>query len=233
MAPNSGACSRIRTRRPAWPKASAVVSPPRPPPTMMIGRSTPPTFSPPLHADPLDLPFELDARRIPDARPHRLTERLDVGGAGGAPVDEEVAMQLRDLGGPHRQAAASRGVDEPPGFVTGRILESRAAGPALDRLGGFAAFGDFIHLGSDDGRIARRSLEERFGEDHVLWHAAIAIAVAHFAVVEDAGVAAAVNASRCDQHVLGLAAVGAAVHAQRAADRARNAAEKRQSGDGG
>src|SRR5215468_3265748 len=116
MAPNAGACSRMRTRRPARPSASAVVNPPRPPPTMMIGRSAPPTFSPPLHADPLDLPFELDARGFPHAQPHHLAERLDVGGAGAAPVDEEVAMQLGDLGGPYRQAAASGGVDELPCF---------------------------------------------------------------------------------------------------------------------
>src|ERR1700726_3585301 len=41
MAPNSGACSRMRTHRPARPRASAVVSPPRPPPTMTIA-SLPP-----------------------------------------------------------------------------------------------------------------------------------------------------------------------------------------------
>src|SRR5260370_29354025 len=113
MAPNSGGCSRMRPWRPARPKASAVVNPPRPPPTMMIGGSAPPiqtsscprlsrasmsffrrirkqgvdgrdirAFTPvfdgllhghddverslphasilPLHADPLDLPFERD-----------------------------------------------------------------------------------------------------------------------------------------------------------------------------
>ena len=41
------------------------------------------------------------------------------------------------------------------------------------------------------------------------------------------------TARAVDQHVLGLAAVGAAVHAQRAADRARNAAHERQPGDAG
>ena len=43
----------------------------------------------------------------------------------------------------------------------------------------------------------------------------------------------AVDAARLDQHVLGLAAIGAAVHAQRAADRAGNAAEERQARDAG
>ena len=41
----------------------------------------------------------------------------------------------------------------------------------------------------------------------------------------------AVDAARLDQRVLGLAAIGAAVHAQRAADRARNAAEEGEPGD--
>src|SRR6266851_9607472 len=197
MAPNSGACSRMRTRRPARPKASAVVSPPRPPPTMTIGllppirtSSWPGSSRPPTpfwrrvrkqgvdgrderghdevegsaphalasnllrHADPLDLPFEIDAGCLPDARPHRLAERLDVGRAGATLVDEEIAMQVRHLGGAHRQSAAAGGVDELPCLATRRILEGRAAGAALDRLGRLAAFGDLVHLGSDHGRIA-------------------------------------------------------------------------------
>ena len=42
-----------------------------------------------------------------------------------------------------------------------------------------------------------------------------------------------VDAARLDQRVLGLAAIGAAVHAQRAADRAGNAAKEREPGDAG
>src|SRR5258708_932151 len=99
MAPNSADCSRMRTRRPARPNASAVVSPPRPPPTMTIGWSASSTFSPLCHADPLDLPFEIDPGCLPDARPHGLAERLDVGRAGAALVDQEVAVQVRHPGG--------------------------------------------------------------------------------------------------------------------------------------
>jgi hypothetical protein len=50
----------------------------------------------------------------------------------------------------------------------------------------------------------------------------------HLGVREDAHVAAAVDAARLDQRILGLAPIGAAVHAQRATDRARNAAQKRE-----
>ena len=42
-----------------------------------------------------------------------------------------------------------------------------------------------------------------------------------------------VDRPRLDQRVLGLAAVGAAVHAQRAADRAGNAAKEGEPGDAG
>ena len=57
------------------------------------------------------------------------------------------------------------------------------------------------------------------------------IAVVHVAVVEDAQPAPSVDPARLDQRVLGLAAVGAAVHAQRPAHRAGNAAEEVESRD--
>ena len=80
-------------------------------------------------------------------------------------------------------------------------------------------------------RIAGRALEQRLGEDDVLGRAAMAVAVVHVGVGEDVQAALPVDAARLDQHVLGLAPVGAAVHAQRAADRARNAAQEREAGD--
>ena len=43
----------------------------------------------------------------------------------------------------------------------------------------------------------------------------------------------AVDGARLDEHVLGLAPVRAGVHAQRAADRARNAAIEGEPGDAG
>ena len=46
-------------------------------------------------------------------------------------------------------------------------------------------------------------------------------------------VALAVDGAGLDQHVLGLAAVRAGVHAQRAADRARDAAIEGEAGDAG
>ena len=59
------------------------------------------------------------------------------------------------------------------------------------------------------------------------------IAEIHVGIGVDVDAAAAIDAARLDQHVLGLAAIGAAIHAQRAADRARNAAQEGQPGDAG
>ena len=53
------------------------------------------------------------------------------------------------------------------------------------------------------------------------------------ALRHDRDIPRAVDAARLDQHVLGLAPIGAAVHAQRAADRARNAAQEREARDAG
>ena len=73
----------------------------------------------------------------------------------------------------------------------------------------------------------------RLGEDHVLGRAAVPIGVVHVGIGEGADAAAAIDAARGNQHVLGLAPIGAAIHPQRPADRARNAAQERQPGDRG
>src|SRR5262249_36364628 len=86
------------------------------------------------HADALDLPVELDARRLLHALAHRLAQGLDVGGGGGAEIDQEVAMHLRHLGAAELEPTAAGSVDEPPGLLPRRIPEGRAAGAALDRL---------------------------------------------------------------------------------------------------
>src|SRR5712691_11530435 len=180
----------------------------------------PPAPSPPLFPDPLDLPFELDAGFLLDASSHRLAQGLDVGGAGAAEIDQEIAVHLRDLRATDLEPAAAGGIDELPGLAAGRVLEGRAAGAALDRLGRLARFGDLFHLGGDRAGIAGDALEQGRGEDDVLGGAAMAIAVMHVAVAEHAQAALPVDAARLDEGVLGLAAIGAAVHAQRPADAA-------------
>src|SRR5262249_45421948 len=149
---------------------------------------------------------------------------------GVAAIDEEVAVHLRHLRVADGKAAAAGGVDQLPRLVAGWILERRAAGAALDRLRRLARPGDLVHLGGDLVRVARPPGEQRLGEDHVLGRAAVAIAVVHVGVGKHLHVAGAIDPARLDQDVPGLAPIGAAVYAQRAADRARNAAQEREPG---
>src|SRR5262249_38072238 len=124
------------------------------------------------------------------------------------------------------EAATAGGIDELPRFVTRRVLEGRAPGAALDRLGRLARLGDFLHLRGDLGRIAPRALEQRLRENDVVGRAAMAIAVVHVAIAEDPRPALSAAPAPLDHRILGLAAVGAAVHAQRPAHSAGNAAEE-------
>src|SRR5581483_4095660 len=126
------------------------------------------------NAEAFDLPFELDAARLLDPRAHRFAEFLDLGAGGVALVDEEVAVHLGDLGVADREPAAAGGVDQLPGLLAGRILEGRAAGPALDRLGLLAIGGDVVHLGEDPRGIAGLALEQGLGEDEILGRPALA-----------------------------------------------------------
>ena len=142
-------------------------------------------------------------------------------------------MQFRDLSGPHCQAAAARRVDQLPGLVPRWIFEREPAGAALDRLRRFAAFGDLVHLGTDAGGIARRALEQGGGENDVVRRPAVAVSIMHLGIRIGADAAAAIHAGGGNEHVLGLAPVGTAIHAQGAADRTRNAAQKRQAADRG
>src|SRR5690348_3665415 len=126
-------------------------------------------------ADPLDFPFQLDARIFFDALSHRLAEHLDVGSGGAATIDQEVAMQLRHLRSTDDQSAATRGIDQLPGFVAGRILEGRSTGAALDRLRRLARLGDLVHFGCNRRTVALPPLENRLGEDEILRRAAMPV----------------------------------------------------------
>src|SRR4029079_14759926 len=155
---------------------------------------------------------------------HARTECVDVGAGGIALVDEEVAMHLRDLGIADAQATTAGGIDQLPGLLAGRILEGRAAGAALDRLHFLAIGGDAVHLGEDVRGLARVALEQRLGEDEILRRAAMAILVMKLSDGKHVDVTLAIDSASLDHHLLRLAAMRATVHAQRAADAARNAA---------
>src|SRR6185312_17007136 len=175
-----------------------------------------------LYPDSLDFPFQVDPGVRPDAFAHRLAERLDVGGGCAAEIDEEVAVQLGDLRVAGLEPAAAGLVDHLPGIVAGRVLEGRAAG-AVARLRGLALVLDRGHLDGDRVRVAGFALKDGGGEDHVLRHRTVPVREPHVRVRIGAQVAHAVDAARRDENVPGLAAIGAAVHAQRAADGAGDA----------
>src|SRR5262249_36474226 len=111
------------------------------------------------HPDALDLPFEVDAGVFFDPPTHRLAQGLDVGSGGTAEVNQKIAVHRRHLGIPNFEATAPGGIDELPRLVTGRVLESRAAGAALDWLGRLARFRDLLHLGGNVGWIAGGALK--------------------------------------------------------------------------
>ena len=157
---------------------------------------------------------------------HGLAELLDLRRGGAALVDQEVAVQLGNLRRADGEAAQAGLVDELPGFVAGRILEGRAAGAALDRLRRLAPLGDLVHGARDLGRIAGLALKQRLGEDQILRRAAMAVGVVHVGIRQHVQRSPPVDRARLDENVLGLAAIGSTVHAQRAADRAGYTSQK-------
>src|SRR4029450_6741502 len=125
IAPNSGAPSSTRERHPRRASATAGGRPPSPPPQIRMGLlfATAPLGSLAYHTDAFDLPVELNARGLLHALAHCFAQRLDIGGARGAEVDQEIAVHFRHprIAGPG--AATAGGVDELPGLLPGRILE--------------------------------------------------------------------------------------------------------------
>src|SRR5262249_6846370 len=116
-------------------------------------------------------------------------------------------------------------VNEFPGTVTRRILESRTA-RAVARLACFTLFLDRRHFGGDFFRPAGLPLQHRSGEDHILRHPAVTVRETHLAIGELVQVTLTIDPVRPDEDFFGFATVGATVHAQCAADRPRNATQK-------
>src|SRR5258707_13859408 len=118
-------------------------------------------------------------------------------------------------------------------MMTGRILEGRAAGTALDWLRRFTRLGDLLHFGGDRRRLARLTAIGRLGENKILRRFRMAIAVTHVGILQDVKLALAVDRACLNQCVLGLAPVSAGIHAQRAADGTWHAAIERKSREPG
>ena len=182
-------------------------------------------------ADAADFPFERDAARVADAAAHLLAQRLDVGGGGLAGIDEEIRVLLRHHRAAHAQAAAARLVDQLPRLAAGRIGEGRAAGARTNGLSRLARRLDLRHAPADRVAIARHAAKPRRDENPILGHAAMAIGKAHLRGRERVAISAAIERHGLFEHILELAAIGAAIHAQSAADGAGNAGHEFEPGD--
>ena len=96
-----------------------------------------------------------------------------------------------------------------------------------------AGAGDGVHLRADRLRVAWATAERRLDDDGALGHLAVPISVAELLQRPFDDLAGSQHQSRRNKDVLHLAAVGAAVHADEAADGARNAAQELQPGNAG
>src|SRR3954468_5653108 len=140
-----------------------------------------------------------------------------------AGVDQEIAVHFRDLRAADAKTPAAGGIDQFPGAFAGRILEGRAAGLFADRLRGLAMGLYFAHARTD--RLGRADVPAKTcrGENDRGIDAAVAIDEFHAGIVERMPAAVAPDAGRLDQYILGLAAIGAGIPAQRSADPPRDA----------
>src|SRR5688572_7794394 len=134
------------------------------------------------YANPLDFPLELDARGLLHAPPHGFSKLLELRCRGASLVDQEIAMELRDLRRPDGKAPQSGLVDELPRLGAWRILESRAARAGLHRLCRFPPGRDLLHGCGDLRRIAPLALEHSRREDDILRCSTMAIGVLHVLV---------------------------------------------------
>src|SRR5262249_31298362 len=82
------------------------------------------------------------------------------------------------------------------------------------------------HPRFDRGALARRALKHRLDEEQVFRCIRVAIGKTHLAVAELDPLAVAPERNRLNENVLELAPVSARIHAQSAADSARNPAHE-------
>src|SRR5690606_38372280 len=182
-------------------------------------------------ADAPDLPAQLDAALCLHLLAHGFAQRLEIGGGCIAAVDQEIAVLLGYLRIAHHEAAAARRIDQLPGLVAVRIGEGGAAGAGADRLAAFAGCLDRVHPRLDRRRVAGLSLQPRPEEDPGFRHAAMAIAELHLDRRQAMQIALFVQRLGPDQNILEFGAVSTGIHAQAAAEGARNAEQEFQPGN--
>src|SRR6266850_2077945 len=123
--------ARRRAGPTRWPSTSGVR------PKRSASAPAPPRGeSRPLLTEDADLGLERDPEVAVDALARELHEAQDVGGAGGAAVDDEVGVLGRDLRAVDALAAQPGLLDEPRGQLAGWIFPDEAGGGQRQRLRG-------------------------------------------------------------------------------------------------
>src|SRR5229473_2466706 len=109
-------------------------------------------------------------------------------------VDQEIAVHFRYLGAADAQAPATRGVDQLPGAVTGRVLECRAAGFFADRLRGLAVVLHLVHPRPNFIRRGNPPTKACRGKNHGSIDAAVAVDEFHVRIGKNMFLAVAADA---------------------------------------
>src|SRR5256886_8859270 len=123
--------ARRRAGPTRWPSTSGVR------PKRSASAPAPPRGeSRPLLTEDADLGLEGDPEVAVDALARELHEAQDVGGAGGAAVDDEVGVLGRDLRAIDALATQPGLLDEPRGQLAGGIFPDEAGGGQRQRLRG-------------------------------------------------------------------------------------------------
>src|SRR5262249_19460215 len=126
---------------------------------------------------------------------HGFTKRFDIGRRRAAKIHPEVAVELGHLRAANCKPSAAGIVYHFPDPMAWWVFESGAAG-AVARLACLPPFLDRRHFGSDLLGLTEVPLQNGRSKNHIVWHAAITIGKAHFAVAKAAHVAVAVNCLR-------------------------------------
>ena len=165
-------------------------------------------------------------------RAHFLAQLLDVGSGGRAEIDQEIAVLLGDLRAADLEARGSRRVDQLPRLVAGRIGEGRAAGAAAQGWESSRAPVDPVMRRLDRELVAGAG-REAGAEATIAAGRQLAVAIGVAELARPSVTVRPLPQDRRlgrDQHLRDLAAIGAGIGPERAADRAGDAAQELEAG---
>ena len=179
----------------------------------------------------LHLVLEIDVEALAHGAAREHDQGRDIGRKRAAGVLDEVGVDARDARAADHVALEPAGLDQRPrARALGRVLEDRAERARLARLARAAPALELPHAGADLLARTRLQLQDGFGNDLRAAHIRMAIAQVELLRAAAARAARRHHLGRA-QHVADLAAVGAGVHAHRAAHRARDRASELDAGE--